>query len=99
MYRNLILAPKGAAQVAKTILSPVTHFRNLFSATGFSASNGIFFENPKVVANAFKEAFGALQFGKTTAAQGNETYQKLLRLGVVNSQVQLGDIKNLIKRR
>jgi hypothetical protein len=96
MYRNLILAPKGAAQVAKTILSPVTHFRNLFSATGFSASNGIFFENPKVVANAFKEAFGALQFGKTTAAQ-NETYQKLLRLGVVNSQVQLGDIKNLLK--
>ena len=96
MYINLILAPKGAAQVAKTILSPVTHFRNLFSATGFSASNGIFFENPKVVANAFKEAFGALQFGKTTAAQ-NETYQKLLRLGVVNSQVQLGDIKNLLK--
>jgi len=96
IYRNLILAPKGAAQVAKTILSPVTHFRNLFSATGFSASNGIFFENPKVVANAFKEAFGALQFGKTTAAQ-NETYQKLLRLGVVNSQVQLGDIKNLLK--
>jgi hypothetical protein len=96
MYRNLILVPKGAAQVAKTILSPVTHFRNLFSATGFSASNGIFFENPKVVANAFKEAFGALQFGKTTAAQ-NETYQKLLRLGVVNSQVQLGDIKNLLK--
>jgi hypothetical protein len=96
MYRNLILAPKGAAQVAKTILSPVTHFRNLFSATGFSASNGIFFENPKVVANAFKEAFGALQFG-TRSAEGNARYQKLLRLGVVNSQVQLGDIKNLLK--
>jgi hypothetical protein len=97
MYRNLILAPKGAAQVAKTILSPVTHFRNLFSATGFSASNGIFFENPKVVANAFKEAFGALQVGTRSAAQGNARYQKLLRLGVVNSQVQLGDIKNLLK--
>jgi hypothetical protein len=96
MYRNLILAPKGAAQVAKTILSPVTHFRNLFSATGFSASNGIFFENPKVVANAFKEAFGALQVG-TRSAEGNARYQKLLRLGVVNSQVQLGDIKNLLK--
>jgi hypothetical protein len=96
IYRNLILAPKGAAQVAKTILSPVTHFRNLFSATGFSASNGIFFENPKVVANAFKEAFGALQVG-TRSAEGNARYQKLLRLGVVNSQVQLGDIKNLLK--
>jgi hypothetical protein len=96
MYRNLILAPKGAAQVAKTILSPVTHFRNLFSATGFSASNGIFFENPKVVANAFKEAFGALQVG-TRSAEGNARYQKLLRLGVVNSQVELADIKNLLK--
>ena len=55
-YRNLILAPKGAAQVAKTILSPVTHFRNLFSATGFSAANGIMFEDPRLVAKAFKEA-------------------------------------------
>jgi hypothetical protein len=96
MYRNLILAPKGAAQVAKTILSPVTHFRNLFSATGFSAANGIMFENPKVVANAFKEAFGALQVGPVSKEQA-ATYQKLLRLGVVNSQVQLGDIKNLLK--
>jgi len=96
IYRNLILAPKGAAQVAKTILSPVTHFRNLFSATGFSAANGIMFENPKVVANAFKESFGALQVG-TRGAEANARYQKLLKLGVVNSQVQLGDIKNLLK--
>ena len=96
IYRNLILAPKGAAQVAKTILSPVTHFRNLFSATGFSAANGIYFEDPRIVAKAFKDAFGNLQVGRTTAEQ-NEAYRKLLRLGVVNSQVQLGDIKNLLK--
>src|SRR5210317_967928 len=95
-YRNLILAPKGAAQVAKTILSPVTHFRNLFSATGFSAANGIMFEDPRVVAKAFKEAFGDLQVG-TRSEAANESYRKLLRLGVVNSQVQLGDIKNLLK--
>src|SRR5210317_1772794 len=96
VYRNLILAPKGVAQVAKTILSPVTHFRNLFSATGFSAANGIMFENPKVVGQAFREAFGNLQIGKSSKEQA-EAYQKLLRLGVVNSQVQLGDIKNLLK--
>jgi len=95
-YRNLILAPKGAAQVAKTILSPVTHFRNLFSATGFSAANGIMFEDPRVVAKAFKEAFGDLQVG-TRSEAANESYRKLLRLGVVNSQVQLGDIKNLLR--
>ena len=96
MYRNLILMPKGAAQVAKTILSPVTHFRNLFSATGFSAANGIMFEDPRIVGRAFKEAFGTVQLGTSTAEQAKR-YQKLLKLGVVNSQVQLGDIKNLLK--
>ena len=29
--------------------------------------------------------------------EGNEFYQKLLRLGVVNSQVQLGDLQNLLR--
>ena len=95
-YRNLILFPKAASQVAKTILAPVTHFRNLFSATGFSAGNGIFFENPLVVGKAFKEAFPKLQVGRR-GAEGTEEYRELLRLGVVNSQVNLGDVKNLLR--
>jgi len=109
-YRNLILFPKAASQVAKTILAPVTHFRNLFSATGFSAANGIFFENPAVVGRAFADAFAPLQtgapikraLGKITGvgfdeAAANARYRKLLDLGVVNSQVQLGDVKNLLR--
>jgi len=94
-YRNLVLFPKAASQVAKTILSPQTHFRNFFSATAFSAGNGILFENPAVVGKAFKDAFGKLQVG-TRSAEANEAYRELLELGVVNSQVQLGDIKNLL---
>ena len=109
-YRNLILFPKAASQVAKTILAPVTHFRNLFSATGFSAANGVLFENPAVVARAFGDAFAPLQtgapvkrfLGKVTGvgfdeAAANARYRKLLDLGVVNSQVQLGDVKNLLR--
>ena len=109
-YRNLILFPKALSQVAKTILAPVTHFRNIFSATGFSAANGIFFENPAVVGRAFADAFGPLQtgapikrtIGKLTGttfdeAAANKRYRKLLDLGVVNSQVQLGDVKNLLR--
>jgi len=109
-YRNLILFPKALSQVAKTILAPVTHFRNIFSATGFSAANGIFFENPAVVGRAFADAFGPLQtgapikraIGKVTGtpfdeAAANARYRKLLDLGVVNSQVQLGDVKNLLR--
>ena len=95
-YRNLVLFPKAASQVAKTILAPVTHFRNLFSATGFSAANGIFFENPAVVAKAFKDAFPKLQVG-TRSAEANKDYRELLELGVVNSQVQIGDLKNLLR--
>ena len=94
-YRNLVLFPKAASQVAKTILSPQTHFRNLFSATAFSAGNGILFENPALVGRAFRDAFGKLQVG-TRSAEANEAYRELLELGVVNSQVQLGDIKNLL---
>ena len=109
-YRNLILFPKALSQVAKTILAPVTHFRNIFSATGFSAANCIFFENPAVVGRAFADAFGPLQtgapikrtIGKLTGttfdeAAANKRYRKLLDLGVVNSQVQLGDVKNLLR--
>ena len=109
-YRNLVLFPKAASQVAKTILAPVTHFRNLFSATGFSAANGIFFENPAVVGRSFADAFGPLQtgapikraIGKITGkgfdeAAANRKYRKLLDLGVVNSQVQIGDVKNLLR--
>ena len=52
--------------------------------------------NPKQTAKAFAEAFGPLQVG-TRSEAANIRYRKLLRLGVVNSQVQLGDIKNLLK--
>jgi hypothetical protein len=97
-YRNLILFPKALSQVAKTILAPVTHLRNLFSATGFSAANGILFENPAVVGRAFREAFGELQLpGRAGKEAGNKRYRKLLDLGVYNSQVQLGDVKNLLR--
>jgi len=105
-YRNLILFPKAASQIAKTILAPVTHFRNLFSATGFSAANGIFFENPKIVGEAFRDAFGTIQLPVRRGARGigdnynkvfsNERYRELLRLGVVNSQPNVNDFRNLL---
>jgi hypothetical protein len=95
-YRNLILYPKGVSQVAKTVLSPITHFRNFFSAGAFAAANGVFFTNPKVLANAFKEAFGNLQVGMRPE-KANEAYRELLELGVVNTEVRLGDLKALLR--
>ena len=95
-YRNLILFPKALSQIAKTVLSPVTHFRNFFSASAFSGANGIFFENPLIVKNALSKSVKTIQIG-TRSKEANELYRELLELGVVNSEVRLGDLKNLMK--
>jgi hypothetical protein len=96
MYRNLLLYPKGLSQISKTVLSIPTHIRNFFSAGAFAAANGVYFTNPKIMANAFKNAFGNIQVG-TRGELANREYRELLELGVVNSQVQIGDLKNLLR--
>ena len=78
--------------MAKTILAPFTHARNFLSAGAFAAANGII---PFGDMQAVRQSFEALQIGTRTKA-GNELYQKLLKLGVVNSQVQLGDLQRLL---
>ncbi len=99
MWRNLLLFPKSISQVAKTVFSIPTHLRNFFSAGSFSAANGILFENPKLLKNAFLEGIdvsGLLKFGpKSPEAQ--KAYRELLELGVVNQQVQIGDLKALLQ--
>ncbi len=101
-YRNLLLFPKGISQVAKTVLSIPTHLRNFFSAGAFAGANGILFEgltNPKLLANAFAEGIDVsalLKLGPNSA-KAQEAYRELLELGVVNTQVQIGDLVNLLK--
>ena len=92
MYENFILYPKATSQIAKTILSPITHVRNFLSASAFATANGIIPNK-----EAIKQAYGALQTGLKGTRQQNELYQKLLRLGVVNSQVQVGDLTKLLE--
>ena len=41
LYHSLLLYPKATSQIAKTILSPVTHMRNFISAGAFATANGI----------------------------------------------------------
>ncbi len=105
LYRSLMLFPKGVSQIAKTVLSIPTHLRNYISAAAFSAANGLMF-NPGLVKQGFEEALGGLgprqlsgifKFGEKTTPQMEETYRELLDLGVVNSQVQIGDLKNLFR--
>ena len=44
-----------------------------------------------------KEAYGALQVSLKGTRQQNDLYRKLLRLGVVNSNVRLGDLSRLLE--
>ena len=98
IYQNLILYPKATSQMAKTILSPFTHARNFISAGAFAMANGIIpFSDPKAVKRALNALQVASPGGFTRTAEGNQFYQKLLKLGVVNSQVQLGDLQNLLR--
>ena len=98
MYRNLLLFPKGVSQLAKTVFSIPTHIRNFISAFGFAGANGNLFE-PKFYTDAFKEGIeksGLLKVGAPDAAQ-QAAYRRLQELGVVNSQVQIGDLKALLR--
>tara|TARA_R100001460_G_scaffold91047_2_gene132795 strand:+ start:2491 stop:6405 length:3915 start_codon:yes stop_codon:yes gene_type:complete len=99
VYDNFILFPKATSQIAKTILSPITHVRNFVSAGAFAAANGIIpgLTSPVEIAKAMKDSYKALQIPVVGARKSNEFYEELLRLGVVNSNVRLGDLRRLLK--
>jgi len=92
LYQSLVLYPKGLSQVAKTILSPVTHVRNFVSAGAFATANGIIPDG-----QAIKTAYQALQTPLKGTRQQNDLYEELLKLGVVNSNVRLGDLTRLLE--
>ena len=92
LYQSLVLYPKGLSQVAKTILSPVTHVRNFVSAGAFATANGIIPDG-----QAIKTAYQALQTPLKGTRQQNDLYEELLKLGVVNSNVKLGDLTRLLE--
>ena len=92
LYESLVLYPKATSQIAKTILSPVTHMRNFVSASIFATANGIIPDG-----QAIKQAYQALQTPLKGTRQQNDLYEELLELGVVNSNVRLGDLTRLLE--
>ena len=95
-WRNLFLTPKAGSQYAKTVLSLPTHFRNFFSSGAFSIANGTIGENPAVMASAMNKARRLVQVGLRDP-KAMEEYRELLELGIVNSNVRMGDLKNLMR--
>ena len=96
LYRSLLLLPKGASQLAKTVLSIPTHIRNFISAGAFSGANGILFE-PEFYKKAFKEGIETSGLLSAQSPKSQAAYRELLELGVVNSQVQIGDLTALLR--
>jgi len=108
-YRYMLLAPKGAAQVAKTILSPLTHVRNFLSATAFAAANGAILPSltdiqtlaPKalggkgVLGEAYQMTAGRV-FGTLPKEQAKK-FAQYQRLGIVGTQVEAGEIARLTR--
>ena len=108
-YRYMILAPKAMTQVAKTILSPITHVRNFLSAGAFAAANGAILPSVtdlKTLAPTMLGGQGVLGqaydltgkrlLGTMTKAD-DAMYKRLRRIGVVDSQVQRGENRRLMK--
>ena len=97
LYRTLLLAPKAASQMAKTILSIPTHLRNLISAGMFTVANGTVIE-PSFFKNAVQgfKGSGVFKLGPKSPEM-QKLYQEWLELGVVNSQIQIGDLTALFK--
>ena len=102
LYRNMLLIPKATAQLAKTVLSVPTHIRNFLSAGAFAGANGILFEgiaNPKMMKKAFSYALDTSGVaglkGRKDAFE--ELYREGIEYGVFNTQVQMSDMKNLMR--
>ena len=99
LYDSLFLFPKATSQFAKTVFSPITHARNFFSAATFQTANGIWFENPKTLAAAWRDSFGALQPQtiKQNSKLAQELYDEAVELGVTNTNARAGDMMRLFQ--
>ena len=109
-YKLGILLPKAASQVAKTILSPVTHMRNFISAGAFAGANGVFFPSygnfsalmPKLLGGKglVGQAYGTSlkgTFGGTVSAPHAMLRKRMQRVDVLSSAVGARETEQLLK--
>jgi hypothetical protein len=109
-YKMMILLPKAVSQVAKTILSPITHVRNFISAGAFAGANGIFapgYGNISALApqmfggkGMFSQAYGTSfkgTFGKEASAPYQLLRKRMQRVDVLGSSVVGRDMDALVR--
>ena len=109
-YKMAILLPKAGSQVAKTILSPVTHMRNFISAGAFAGANGVFFPSygnfsalmPKLLGGKglVGQAYGTSlkgTFGGSVSAPYAMLRKRMQRVDVLSSAVGARETEQLLK--
>ena len=91
---KLLYAAKGFGQGSKTVLNNVTHERNFQSSGIIMISNGL---NPlsKTTWDATQIAWNNVKKGGDEAL--DNLYNRYLRLGIVNQNAKIGDIRQLLK--
>jgi len=83
---------KSTSQAAKTIYSPTTHLKNLMGAAIMRAANG---SNP-IGSSITAWRTVADELGGSVDAAANETYERYLRLGIINTDVRIGEMTELM---
>ena len=76
-YRWLVMIPKGAGQVGKTVLGPFTHSRNFFSGAATVLANGNFLIPPNVLAKNMQVALRTIQPQTMYRITGNPKWRNL----------------------
>ena len=91
---KLLYTAKGFGQGSKTVLNNVTHERNFQSSSIIMLSNGL---NPLSTKSwdAAEIAWNNVRKGGDEAL--DNLYNRYLRLGIVNQNAKIGDIRQLLK--
>ena len=106
------LALKGASQVSKTVLSPITQVRNATTAAFFALRNGNFGNNENLLGSAetvFSQigqriiklddvGFGVgSKNARSTKTEIDDYYNEMIDLGIVNTNSKVGEFEDLFK--
>lgn len=93
LYASTFLPLKGMSQYAKTVLSPITQVRNFNTATFFAMAQGNVGRGANVM-QSLNTVLDAIR--KKPASAKLEYYQEMQRLGIVNTNVQVEEMRRLI---
>ena len=97
-YQHLVLIPKGATQISKTVLGPFTHTRNFITQGQFVLAQGNLFKNPFKMAQNFKRAFGTIQpqLLYRNLPEDQAMAKFLIEEGVMSTSAVAADLSGLI---